>query len=53
MYMERNMQISSDLATNQISLTKSPPKPAQWCTERCSQTEPAGFTFLSTVNKWG
>ena len=38
MYVKRNMQMSSDLASNQISLLNSHPNPAHWKYERFACT---------------
>ena len=48
MYVERNMQMSSDLVTNQISLLNSYPNPAHRKYERFSRTIRIGLKYLST-----
>ena len=48
MYVERNMQMSSDLVTNQISLLNSHPNPAHRKYERFACTIQIGLKYLST-----
>ena len=48
MYVERNMQMSSDLVTNQISLLNSHLNPAHRKYERFACTIRIGLKYLST-----
>ena len=49
-HLSKHLPLRFNLATNEISLTKSPLNPAQSYTERFHQTEPFGSLILSTLN---
>ena len=49
-HLSKHLPLRFNLATNEISLTKSPLNPAQCYTERFHQTEPFGSLILSTLN---
>ena len=53
-HLSKHLPLRFNLATNEISLTKSPLNPAQCYTERFHQTEPFRSLILSTliVNLW-
>ena len=48
-HLSKHLSLRFNLATNEISLTKSPTNPAQCYTERFHQTEPFGSLILSTL----
>ena len=48
-HLSKHLPLRFNLATNEISLTKSPLNPAQCYTERFHQTEPFRSLILSTL----
>ena len=48
-HLSKHLPLRFNLATNEISLTKSPLNPAQCYTKRFHQTEPFGSLILSTL----